>query len=689
MVVNRQQEIEKMFGYLTKEHQRNIHKDAFKDIANVFFDFYEEYVNQLDQYFDNKNGEREGKPDPAVNWVCNASMGHGKTTVLNCFLKWLVSENRPKQRVPILLAIRENGMADEIFKEMKAFDKNCIVVVDKDNKENIEEYVPYHQIVIITHARMDNLALNYGNRNLYSTWHQYNRWAFSSKEKLDPKNRINKRRRMLITDEKPSFRNSSIFDIGSKNNGLEWFDNLSRVLKLIPYDAQGHRSQIINLIADHLHENLSSCTTALLTDEKYKDNVRVDNLKQLILNISSADESKANIDSVKKLKHFVRLLNEDNVGRIDNYDDRGLTGRKIIVSDRIDYKKLKMNMLVLDGTAVLNKQQYVGFELKEVTNYNDYSRLFITQDRINTSKYSRGKEKSTTQKAIHDRIMELYQQHEKLFVLPMKSDIPIYKSMGSIHSDYMNAFEIDINENTKPINQLNTTGKNILKEITDLYLTSVPKMNADHYKAVAISLYGDEVDLNMNEDENSICWFKDMKLELIYRGELYAEILQIIHRTALRKIKEQIPIHIYMAFDDSKGDQLLCDVQPLIMELNDWYFKNCKYKWHQLHDDSLYGLGDKVHAFADEISKWISKNITFFNNLPQPLSKIDEGKGGIGEKFRTWLKKHWGDKHESINKKFAEYGYIIFEKKDNNSERTKYIATIKQHSHDSIWEDIG
>ncbi|MDB5055788.1 MAG: hypothetical protein JWM44_3838 [Bacilli bacterium] len=285
--------------------------------------------------------------------------------------------------------------------------------------------------------------------------------------------------------------------------------------------------------------------------------------------------------------------------------------------------------------------------------------------------------------------MELYQKHEKLFVLPMKSDIPIYKGMGSIHSDYINTFEIDINENTKPINQLNTTGKNILKEITDLYLTSIPKMYADHYKAIAISLYGDDVDLDINEDENSICWFKDMKLELIYRGELYAEILQIIHRTALRKIKDKTPIHIYMAFDYSNGDAMLRDFQPLLYELNDWYFKNCKYTWHQLHDNSLYGLEDKVKAFADQISKWISKNITYFNKLPLPLSKIDEGKEGVGEKFRNWLKRNWSGNEILINKKFAEFGFKIYEKKDKNSDRTKYIAIIKKSRIDSMGEDIG
>jgi flavodoxin len=156
---------------------------------------------------------------------------------------------------------------------------------------------------------------------------------------------------------------------------------------------------------------------------------------------------------------------------------------------------------------------------------------------------------------------------------------------------------------------------------------------------------------------------KICKLEMIYRGELYAEILQIIHRKALRKIKDKTPIHIYIAFDDSKGDSHLRDSQPLVYELNDWYFKNCNYTWNQLHDDSLYGLEDKLKVFADDISKWISKNITYFNKLPLPLSKIDEGKDGIDEKFRNWLKRNWNGNEELINKKFADLGFRFMKKK--------------------------
>lgn len=453
---NRDQIINQMFSYLEDEHRNNIHKQAFTDIANVFLDLIDEYSEQFDQYIKiNKNETNED--DAIINkikWVCNASPGHGKTTVLICWLKWLVLENRPKWRIPVLLVIRENKMAEEIFSELKAFDEKCIVIVNSENKEEVEPYVSYHQIVIITHARLDNLSMGYGNKNIYRIWEQYNLWWTNENQILNPDNLICKRQRLLIIDEKPSFTNSSIFNIGSKNNSLDWFDDLSGVLKLSPYQSQDCKSQIINLIADHLWENSSDITTALLPREK---TVRMKNLLDVIKKIKKAEETKSKIESLKKLKHFENLLKSDGIGRIDDYEIRRNSGRKIIIAERINYEKMDLNIVVLDGTAEVNKRQYSGFKLKKANNYNDYSRVFMCQDVINTSKYSRLKSGSTTQKAISERIKELKEKHDDLFVLPMKSDIGIYISLGAIEDKEKTFFEEKATENSKPINLLNTS----------------------------------------------------------------------------------------------------------------------------------------------------------------------------------------------------------------------------------------
>jgi hypothetical protein len=136
--------------------------------------------------------------------------------------------------------------------------------------------------------------------------------------------------------------------------------------------------------------------------------------------MKSHEDNKSKNESLKQIKHFEKLLKEDGAGRIDDYQIRKKVGRKIIVSERIDYSKLGMNILVLDGTAELTFQQYKGFKFKKVQNYNDYSRLHFYVENINTSKYSRSKKGNPTQKAIAKRIMELKDTYSNIFVLPSK-----------------------------------------------------------------------------------------------------------------------------------------------------------------------------------------------------------------------------------------------------------------------------
>jgi hypothetical protein len=677
LTVNRDEIYKKMFNYLEKGNQENLLLNAFNDIGEVFLSFYDEYNTQLTQF---RNDEEQNEK---VTWVCNASMGHGKTSVLISFLKLLVSENNPRSRVPVLLVIRENGMAEQIEEEMKVFRKNCILRLDARNKDSIEQYMPYHQIVIITHSRLDNLALGYGNIKKYKIWKQYPMNDFMSKE-FNEENIINERHRLTIVDEKPSFINASVFDIGSKDNSLDWFDDLSPVLGLKGNQLQSIRSHITTLIAYQLSENITSVTTALIpTDEKKAS--RSKNLIRTIKNMKNSNENFGKMESLKKLRHFEELLFNDGKARIDDYSVYGTAGRKIIMSERIDYKKIGMNILCLDGTSSLNHIQYKSFTLKPVKNYNNYSRLYLHQERINTSKDSRSKKGNPTQVAISKRIKELHGFHNKMFVLPVKSDIDIYKRLECILEEFKGSFEETGDDNTKPINLLNTTGKNIIKDVTALFLTSMPRMYADYYKKIAIALYGNDVSLEMDEDDDSICWFKDKKLELIYRNEMYAELLQIIHRSALRKIKESTEINVYIAFDDSQGSDIMQFMQPTLSEIDRWYLNEAAHiSDHEIHDESKYGRGEVIRGFLTEIDSWINKNETFFTQLPLQLSKIDKSKGGVGERFREWLKKNWKNRGEMINEIFAEKGYIIYEEGDK---KIKHITTLSKYNDAIIWGD--
>ncbi|MBS4194673.1 hypothetical protein [Lederbergia citri] len=671
-----------MFNYISEDHQRNIHISAFGDIANVFLELKSEYDSQLKQLI-NKEEINDN-----VQWVCNASMGHGKTTALKCFLKHLVSEGNSKRRIPVLLVIREKGMAEEIFEEMQEFNSGCVLLVNSENKKEVEPYVPYHQIVIITHSRLDNLTLGYGNLNTYKMWQQY-RDGWSIHRKLDPKNLISKRYRLLIIDEKPSFVNGSIFDIGSKNNTLDWFDDLVSPLELNPYETQTYKSEIIKLIAHQLAINTSSVTTSLIPENE--NSIFLKNLKRNLKKMKENEFNKPKISSLKQLRHFEKLLKKDGAGRIDDYQIKGQSGRKIIISEKIDYSKLKLNTLILDGTAQLTWQQYSGlFIPKIVKNYNDYRRLNFNIENINTSKYSRSKIGNTTQKAISNRILELKQIHTDMFVLPVKSDIPIYKNEGAIGKDISFFEQEKSNGEAKPINLLNTTGKNELKDRKSLFLTSLPKMNADYYKMIAIALYGNDISLNMSNDNLSDNWFDDEKLQSVYMGEMFAEICQIIHRTALRKINSKDTIDIYIAYDDEDNEKIMSKpngAKTLLLSetLNVRYFnRQANIKHHSVVDESLYGRGNKVRQFAEEIDRWIRLNITVYNDLPRRVGEIDK-EGELGKKFRQWLKRNWTDeKIEMINNVFAEYGLVIEERKDEYSDKSKYINKMN----DTYFEEL-
>jgi hypothetical protein len=303
--------------------------------------------------------------------------------------------------------------------------------------------------------------------------------------------------------------------------------------------------------------------------------------------------------------------------------------------------------------------------------------------------WSRKKNGHPTQRAIDVRVKELKDKHNNLFLLPMKSDIEIYMGLGTIAEQHRNFFEKKGQEDTSPINLLNTTGKNHLKDVTALYLTSLPRRNPDHYKAIAISLYGNEVNLRTNDEDMSISWFEDKKLELVYRGELYAELLQIIHRTALRKVNEDTPIQIYLTFDDTKNEPLLEEEQVLLSEINDWYLNGqAKIEKYTVLDETLYNRGDTIRQFAEKVHQWIEKNTTFFNSLPRKLSEIDPQQG-IGKRFKKWLSKNnnWEIKKDLINRIFAEYGYIIYE--DHNDNRgTKMITTIEDYNQKENFKDV-
>lgn len=618
-------------------HVQNLNRYAFNDIANALLSFHDKH-------------SQEG-----IKLVCNASMGHGKTTVLISYLKWLTKQ---KTKQPVLLAIREKHLAHIIYKEVSNISPNSIINIDSDNKGIYESDLFKYQIVIIQHQRLKNFALGFGNLYDYS-------YFVKNKAHWGQSNGKERVKRLLIIDEKPDFIDSAIFDITNENNVLEWFDHLAEPLKILPRTLQKHKSYIVFLLSEELADNGTDTTEALLKEEDRKSK-RANNLISLLNEMKEHEGNKNKYESLSKLKHFKKLLKVNGYGRIDDYSF-GTIGRKIIVSKLIDYS-LGMNLFVFDGTAKANAFQYIKANFKPVIieNRNDYTRLIIQQDKINTSKYSRSKQGNPTQKAIAGRIRELKKIHKELFVLPMKEEIKIYINENVIDEKDKNIYYDDIDSHTKGINLLNTIGKNIINDKTSLYLTCLPKRNADYYKQIAIALYGNNVSLLTSDDNDNSNWFQDTKLEQVYRGELYAEILQIIHRTKLRKIDGHDKINIFIAFDDEISNNHFSDyvLEPIVENINRLYLKDQAIvsEQYKIHDMSLYGRDKTLNGFINLLNQKSIDGLI-------PVGKVSQS-------FRQYLKKHYDEKETEIQNYLNAAGYKIVLVKDRYSEQSKYIYKI-------------
>lgn len=624
-------DINKIYSYLGEDHAKNINREAFNNISRILLDYENAYLDK-----------------EAVKWVCNASMGHGKTTALTCWLKRLIDlidDATDTLYIPVLIAVRENSMGLEILNALNEHREGSAIYVCAENKNEAEKITQHTQVVIISHSRLVNLALGFGNSYLYNTYI------------VDEK----RTKRIMIIDEKPSFTNSFNLDLGKSNNGLEWFDKLVEQLETDEFEIQANRTYIMNLIAEQLL-NVNSLTSALIPTDK-RESEQTERLLKTLDKLIGIEENKKKVLELNQLKLFQKLLLNDEAGRIDTYSFDGKKGRKVMISEKIRYEKLGMNILILDGTANITKDQYelCDYELKKVKNYNDYSRLVFNIENIKTTKSSRENKNNAVQKAIADRVNFLRQSRTDLVVLPSKNELNIYKDLKVIADD-------------TDLHLLNTVGKNPLKDKISIYLTSLPRRSPDYYKSIAIGLIDSistdkPVDLSMN-DKNTMNWFKDRRLENIYTGELMAELLQIIHRTELRIIDSDKQIDVFVAYDDEDNNGFDTTKWSLSKQLNKDYFKgDAKIVSKVIDNPYLHNRYEKIEEFANAIKNELSSG-SYDNEVR--LSQIE----GVGVKFQNWLKTHWNNKKEMILNTFEKYNLTIIEKKDRYSETTKYIKFL-------------
>ena len=597
----------------------NLEQQSVLKILNEIEDFVQQHLDSQSNIYE----------------VLSAFPGHGKTTALKRFLKKILEQRIHK--ISGLIVLREK----EQMREFQDFlGENNILYIDSNNFLKVKEEIPNAQFVLITHERLKNLVLLGRWKEYFLNWKD--------------------RRRIIFIDEAPTFFKSAVFDLSSN---LKWLDDCFKVLKeqISAAEIVMIRSFIQIMIAKELLENDGLQTNVL---QQHLDS---DSYKNLIHRFFKMVDEKLfdidTIDSIITFLFFKRMYEQENIGFIDPAIHLGdsINHKKIICSDRIDYRTLGCSILIFDGTAVFSQLLYKDeYSIKEVSNLIDYKRLHLHHRKINTSaRHRKAKKRISTQKIIAKDLKNIY-ANRGIEPIPLmnKDEIDKYRKLEVINESNYNRYFKKIKDEKNPLNILNTVGKNALRDESILYLTSLPNRPPEHYQAIAISLYkDDEQILNLStvqEDKKDInSWFADERIEQVYYEVLLSEINQIIHRSKIRDIASKDEVHIYIA---TKSDSTINQIQSM--------FKGHQFTFSDIEQDLIFesNLDEKV-AYLSQIMK--EKNII----KPTSIGRIEDGNS-----VRSFINKAWRDKtkREKIIETFNRYGLEIFEL-ENKEKRVKLL----------------
>lgn len=688
--------IRKMFNYASDNHKSYLNNNAFNEIASVFLEFI-------------RAEKSVGNP---TRWVCNAPMGHGKTTVLRSLCRYLIEEHTyPRNKKALLIVIREKGegkfIADELCKLNEKY-KGKVKYVTHDNKADISSAdIKRAQIVIITHARFKQLVLGCGDINTFSQWDIREKANYFGEVPKNEQYNIIHIPRSIIIDEMPEFENASVFDIGASDNCISWFDNIVKLpdmIKLISdNEVQKYRKLFNGIFNNYTNNETTDTTWKFINNKIPKEEIElIDNFYSLVDGLEDI-KNKIDLEMYTDYIHFRKLLYEDGVGKIyRQYYDR--SGEKIIVADFVPYDNIvqlylprdkkvhticKANILILDGTGKYGTACYkkANFKSRFVKNYNDYTRLTLHHRDINTSSYSRSKEETVLKEIVCDFI-NLQKKRKSIFLLPAKNDIPFILKQKVLSDTNFRSLTVDEqnSENNNRLHILNTRGKNDIKDTTDLYLACLPRKSALYYSVRAVAVYGAEnVDIRIrskiNDEDTTksqdLQWFNDDKVEILYKMDLAAELLQIIHRTALRKINSKTPVNIYIAFEDIKDEDE--DVGKIFRMMRAYFTagfrlmeNDAKYTYEAVYNGSIYGRNRKIENYARKVKEYLEV---------QKLEEVKLSKGtldDLGKEIIQFLKIHnnWNENKDAIMDRFAMNGIKI----EQRSERVKVFSTLKQDS---------
>lgn len=626
------------YALLDEEREVALHPKAFTDTYEAIKNFSEksDVINRNIL----KNDQNE--LSYIHNVLCSLP-GHGKTTALEYHIKNELLQTDTKKR-PFLLVFNNDDTMKSFYNEVKLFSGkweliNPILMVTEKTIEKVRTLLKDYQVVCITQQRLRDLALGYGDRDNFLEFQQEPlHWGRRS-------NNIKKTtvKRTIIIDEMPILVNSAVFDLGSDNNSVDWYDTIAdntddKVLS--PTEKKKGRLYISQLILNALH-SVNPVTSKLINPFIGKEE-EGDILKILSeLNTKGIDSNTSS-----RLQWFRKLLEEDKVGVINKTNNK----TNILCADKIDYSSFG-NILILDGTANLTSTIYYhcGFEIIKVPNYHKYKeRMNFLWRYINTSSNSRVDRSKNIREQINNDVIALREKYGEVFPIPAKTDKNYYIEHGAITPEQRTQFFADKvkSEDSLAINILNVTGKNDLSRFDNIALLSLPLLPPQEYKLIAIALYGTNIDLRLvkeivDQNEQKLIkhqWFASHEIQRVFEEKQKAELSQIIHRSSIRNINSNQQVNIILYHNKLNVINLLKD----IFELTDSSFYTYK-----LHLNNRFN--DKCSDWAENVLLPLKDN----PNVKKTAHKIG------GSSFKKWIKDNWHEHGEEIKRTFRQHGITV------------------------------
>lgn len=660
----------KVYEYIDESKWNNLHKEAFKETYDHIKEFSEQanLINIKDFNFRQLSSTMER--DNYIHKVLCSPPGHGKTSALELHIKKELTQNKSLKRGFLLVFLNEDNMntfVDEIkiFCEANFIDQSILAVTER-NYLNLMNVFESYQILCITQQRFRDLSYDFKEtRDFYKYYlqspHIY--WGGNNRKPSKKDRRLFER--TVIVDEIPIFFDESVFDMGSKDNMLDWYDVCidNTLDDIIPSKMKDSvRKKLMNLFTQALYAE--KIPTVKLINP-VKDMPDEKDIRFVLENLNTSGITPTYI---ARKNWFEKLLDKEGTGVLLKSTSKS----KIICSKFIDYHKSFGNILILDGTSDLTTKVYEHgkYELIKVHNYNNYARrLTINWKDINTTSSKRTDRNSNIKEQISDDIIMIRKTGTNILPIPNLSDKDYYIESGAITEEqYQQFFKgREFAGDTLALNLHNLTGRNGLFEY-ELALPNLPILHPQHYRLQAVALYGTDIDLrlvseldNKERTRHTAKWFVNDQVQELFEQSQKAVLSQIIHRTRIRNLNSTEGTQIYMYHNQAHVNTYL----KTIFNLPD----------ENVIESKLY----RANKFRNRTREWAEMIQSHLKSMPN--TSVTVSKSGGGAKFKQWIKDNWETHADTILQIFNEYDIKVEIKGKGGYKYFTYI-------NNGIFEDI-